>query len=318
MPDQESAFWPLADDPNADFAFVSNAKTSTMSIYYVSNGALIQARFEDGKWQPAAPVLRASFVKGKGIAQLLKKPTISHCTASCTSRLTRRHVDKSEETFSTWSGFPGFANQLPETTNGNSSGKMFALGFGLGFGLLAVILVVIGGVWLFRRQRRAKAQAKISELPVEMMSFDKYQIPASASGHDTTSRPQTRSGDGLTSAPVPLADPERHEVGPRPSVFDDSDSDGNETVLSERWNKKPGGPGFEHVKPYDDFGTLKWRQSMRRARSTACVGESSKSECSLPQKSKTTGQLLDCKSTSDLPDASWDEDSFTLPIQNHD
>ena len=65
MPDRESAFWPLADEPDADFAIVSNPETSSMSIYYSSNGALVAARFEEGKWLVAAPVARVSFIKGK-------------------------------------------------------------------------------------------------------------------------------------------------------------------------------------------------------------------------------------------------------------
>ena len=195
---------------------------------------------------------------------------------------------------------------------------MYALGLGIAFGSVVAIIIIIGAIFLMKRRARAKKQTLGRSH--ELISYDKHQPPASASGQGPGSRPQTVAGDGPMSAPESIADVQRRERGPHPSVFDDSDSDGVETVLSERWNKKPGGPGFEHVKPYDDFGTLNWRDSVRierRSLSTAAVGESSKSACYLPQKSKTTGQLPDSKSTSDLPDASRD-DSFELPIQNHD
>ncbi|KAK4162699.1 hypothetical protein QBC43DRAFT_75763 [Cladorrhinum sp. PSN259] len=54
QPDQTTEYWPLADEPNADFAIASHLGTSTIRLYYLSGGQLIEAKYRNGNWDPAS------------------------------------------------------------------------------------------------------------------------------------------------------------------------------------------------------------------------------------------------------------------------
>ncbi|KAK3996650.1 hypothetical protein QBC44DRAFT_136050 [Cladorrhinum sp. PSN332] len=54
QPDQTTEYWPLADEPNSDFAISSHLGTSTIRLYYLSSGQLIEARYRNGNWDPAS------------------------------------------------------------------------------------------------------------------------------------------------------------------------------------------------------------------------------------------------------------------------
>lgn len=200
---------------------------------------------------------------------------------------------------------------------------MFGLAFGLAFGSLIVIAMAIGAVYLVQRRRKLKKQ--MLEASHHLSGYSKYQSPPSTAGQHSSTGPQSKSDTFPVSPFMFVSNPDANTViqgnsrpNPRNELGYGSDSDGDETVLSERWNKKPGGPGFEHVKPYDDVSGTPWRLSSKRNRalSTSYLGSPSRSVSSLPLKSKTTGQLPESKSATDLPEASYD-DSFTLPIQEH-
>ena len=53
QPNQTEEYWPLADEPNADFAIASNLGTSTIRLYYMSGGQLVEAKYRSGNWDPA-------------------------------------------------------------------------------------------------------------------------------------------------------------------------------------------------------------------------------------------------------------------------
>lgn len=64
MEDQDSKFWPLADEPNADLAVVGRIEKASISVYYTSGDALIEARYEAGAWQLATAVHNSTFDDG--------------------------------------------------------------------------------------------------------------------------------------------------------------------------------------------------------------------------------------------------------------
>lgn len=60
---QSTSLWPLADEPNAEFALASDQASSVVRIYYTVNKALTEVKFDtDGLWKPAMalPVVSAN------------------------------------------------------------------------------------------------------------------------------------------------------------------------------------------------------------------------------------------------------------------
>ncbi|KAK0655789.1 hypothetical protein B0T16DRAFT_302194, partial [Cercophora newfieldiana] len=48
---QSTAFWPLADSPNAEFAIASEFKSSAIRIYYFVAGQLAEIKYDKGAWK---------------------------------------------------------------------------------------------------------------------------------------------------------------------------------------------------------------------------------------------------------------------------
>ncbi|KAK4453349.1 hypothetical protein QBC34DRAFT_203237 [Podospora aff. communis PSN243] len=48
---QSTAFWPLADTPNAEFGIASEFKSSMVRIYYFVKGQLAEIKYEKGAWK---------------------------------------------------------------------------------------------------------------------------------------------------------------------------------------------------------------------------------------------------------------------------
>ncbi|KAK0633101.1 hypothetical protein B0T14DRAFT_505848 [Immersiella caudata] len=48
---QSTAFWPLADTPNAEFAIASESKSSMVRIYYFVKGQLAEIKYEKDAWK---------------------------------------------------------------------------------------------------------------------------------------------------------------------------------------------------------------------------------------------------------------------------
>lgn len=200
---------------------------------------------------------------------------------------------------------------------------MFGLAFGLAFGSLILIAMTIGTFYLIQRRRKAKKQGL--DASYRLSGCNKYHSrPSTAGQQPLPAEPESKSDADPVSPLDFTSHPNIDTTGrgaaqPRSRVgmIYDSDSDDGRTVLSERWNKKPGGPGFEHVKPYDEASSVPWRRGSRkeRALSTPYPGSPSRSLSSLPPKSKTTGQLPESMSTNDLPDP-FSDDTFSLPIQS--
>lgn len=53
QPGQDADRWPLADDPDADLAVASQLGTSSIRLYYVSGGRVVEGRYKDGRWDAA-------------------------------------------------------------------------------------------------------------------------------------------------------------------------------------------------------------------------------------------------------------------------
>ncbi|KAJ4302436.1 hypothetical protein N0V88_002580 [Collariella sp. IMI 366227] len=53
QPGQGVERWPLADNPESDFAIASQLGTSTIRLIYISGGRLVEAKYNDGRWDPA-------------------------------------------------------------------------------------------------------------------------------------------------------------------------------------------------------------------------------------------------------------------------
>jgi hypothetical protein len=47
---QSTAFWPQADEPNADLAVAYDFKTSMVRLYYMVKGQLSEVKYENGNW----------------------------------------------------------------------------------------------------------------------------------------------------------------------------------------------------------------------------------------------------------------------------
>ncbi|KAK4224256.1 hypothetical protein QBC38DRAFT_485838 [Podospora fimiseda] len=60
QPDQSNEYWPLADEPNSDFAIASHLGSSTIRLYYLSGGQLIEAKYKNGNWDPASRLVVAN------------------------------------------------------------------------------------------------------------------------------------------------------------------------------------------------------------------------------------------------------------------
>ncbi|KAK4201496.1 hypothetical protein QBC40DRAFT_60958 [Triangularia verruculosa] len=56
QPGQNAEIWPLADEPNSDFTIASHIESSSIRLYYVSDGRIIETRYRDGNWATAIPV----------------------------------------------------------------------------------------------------------------------------------------------------------------------------------------------------------------------------------------------------------------------
>lgn len=50
-PNQSTAFWPTADEPNAEFGIASEFRSSTVRLYYFVKGQLAEVKFESGSWK---------------------------------------------------------------------------------------------------------------------------------------------------------------------------------------------------------------------------------------------------------------------------
>lgn len=57
---QNTDVWPLADEPNSDFTIASHIESSSIRLYYVSGGRIIETKYRDGNWDRAAPVESAN------------------------------------------------------------------------------------------------------------------------------------------------------------------------------------------------------------------------------------------------------------------
>ncbi|KAK0708828.1 hypothetical protein B0T21DRAFT_416220 [Apiosordaria backusii] len=53
---QNTEVWPLADEPNSDFTIASHIESSSIRLYYVSGGRIIETKYRDGNWDSATPV----------------------------------------------------------------------------------------------------------------------------------------------------------------------------------------------------------------------------------------------------------------------
>ena len=47
---QSTAFWPMADSPNAEFALASQSVPTIVRLYYFVKGQLTEVKYEDGAW----------------------------------------------------------------------------------------------------------------------------------------------------------------------------------------------------------------------------------------------------------------------------
>ncbi|KAK4680467.1 hypothetical protein QC764_213410 [Podospora pseudoanserina] len=57
---QNTDVWPLADEPNSDFTIASHIESSSIRLYYVSGGRIIETKYRDGNWDRAARVESAN------------------------------------------------------------------------------------------------------------------------------------------------------------------------------------------------------------------------------------------------------------------
>ncbi|KAK4174244.1 hypothetical protein QBC36DRAFT_218882 [Triangularia setosa] len=57
---QNAEVWPLADESNSDFTIASHIESSSIRLYYVSGGRIIETKYRDGNWDLATPVESAN------------------------------------------------------------------------------------------------------------------------------------------------------------------------------------------------------------------------------------------------------------------
>jgi hypothetical protein len=115
-PSQASDIWPIADVPNANFAATSAGGPIT-SIFYISNGSLVQVVSENGKWQ-----------KANTIFENLSPITSSSSSQTSTATAT-------------------------DSSSSKSSHNAVKIGAGVGVGIGVLLLAALGiGAWLYSRR----------------------------------------------------------------------------------------------------------------------------------------------------------------------
>ncbi|KAL8295627.1 hypothetical protein RB597_009263 [Gaeumannomyces tritici] len=129
-----TSLWPLADEPNAEFALASHQPTSVIRIYYMVNKVLTEIKLDtDGLWKPAAalPVVSANGSR---------PPTDPNSSPADPGQ----------------SGVPdqhdGGSGQL-------SLGAKAGIGVGVAVGVLAIMGVVLV-ICIMKRKKRAQAEAE--------------------------------------------------------------------------------------------------------------------------------------------------------------
>lgn len=121
-PSQNTDIWPLADQSNAPFTLTNNSAGTTLSIFYVSGGMLVQVVSAGGVWQGAVRVFPVAYISSSAL-------------------------------ISTNSTIPADPLQTA-SAKGRSHGTVLGLGMGVGLGL-PVVGVLWALLYLFWRRRRA-------------------------------------------------------------------------------------------------------------------------------------------------------------------
>lgn len=309
--------WPLADEPNSDFAVATDPAEFTVFIYYKSDGELVQVRgFSPSldRWDVATPIA----------TEALLSPGPSPTSTPL--------LDPNA---------PGV--KVPGYSGGGwTTGKKVGLGFGIA---LAIIIGIVAFVRLClkgrhprqkpdaERQQEMGQNRQIKKLmlprplrsrvvtpsiaihpptpdtPAPNRSIQNFSLPTALQPRAVTPGPGVRPATPVSfSRPASVDTPA--PINPFQDVLEDS-SDEDDTILSERWNTPPpGGPGFEHIKPYTEFGNLRWSSGSKHKRSATMSDLSALA----PPKSPT-GNPLPTKSNtmSMLPTAADDDDDDDTP-----
>jgi len=140
--------WPLADNVNARFTATNDSSGVVLSLFYISNGNLVQASRANGTWSKSLSIFQtlattpSSTASGSGATN----------TASSTPSPTHTPASKS-----------------------NNGGKIGA-GVGVGVGVLVLAGLIFLGYWLLRR-RPANALAHEEAAPAYVYHEPKPPVP---------------------------------------------------------------------------------------------------------------------------------------------
>ncbi|KAK1750231.1 hypothetical protein QBC47DRAFT_122466 [Echria macrotheca] len=135
---QSTAFWPAADEPNAEFGTLWERKTSIVRHYYFVDSRLAEVRYEDGAWKAWT------------------------------------HLEPPPPPAATNSTSPGAqATTNADSNTGLSTGAKAGVGVGVALGVIS--LGVLGAAIFLIRRKKQKNAAAASELPAP--GLDQSPVP---------------------------------------------------------------------------------------------------------------------------------------------
>jgi hypothetical protein len=133
-PNPGTDVWPLADEVNARFTATNDSSGVVLSLFYISNGNLVQASRASGTW-------------GKFLSIFQTLPTAPSSTASSSPTATPTSSPSSTTT--------------PASKSNN--GAKVGAGVGIGVGVPVLAGLIFLGYWLLRRRRGGVTSAPAHE-----------------------------------------------------------------------------------------------------------------------------------------------------------
>ena len=125
-PNPGTDVWPLADEVNARFTATNDSSGVVLSLFYISNGNLVQASRASGTW-------------GKYLSIFQTLATAPSSTASSSPTATATSSPSSSTT----------------AASKSNNGAKVGAGVGVGVGVPVLAGLIFLGYWLLRRRRRA-------------------------------------------------------------------------------------------------------------------------------------------------------------------
>ncbi|KLU83357.1 hypothetical protein MAPG_02419 [Magnaporthiopsis poae ATCC 64411] len=132
-----TSVWPLADEPNAEFALASDQASSAVRIYYTVNKTLTEIKFDtDGLWKPAMAL-----------------PVVSPNASTPLPDPNGKPADPN----------PGPASGASDQPSGGGSGLSLGAKAGIGAGVAVGVLAIMGVVLvvlIMRHKKKKQAEAE--------------------------------------------------------------------------------------------------------------------------------------------------------------